>query len=148
MDDNDAAGVLSNSSEGYADIAAIYRLQASCVGYGFFQTINDGCGQTSDGTGFNTDEAQQGSAHCDTDCSGVRDADFAKHTPNTADTAANYVCISCLTGTGPCGRQVHCAAAPTRQSAWDFVNRDLNSAPFNMNSNTAYMTGNKVFYQG
>ncbi len=148
MDDNDAAGVLSNSSEGYADIAAIYRLQASCVGYGFFQTINDGCGQTSDGTGFNTDEAQQGAAHCDLNCSGVRDADFAKHNPNTADTAANYVCVSCLTGTEPCGRQVHCAAAPTRQSAWDFVNRDLNSAPFNMNSNTAYMTGNKVFYQG
>ena len=36
IDDNDANGALSNSSEGYADIAAIYRLQTSCVGHGFF----------------------------------------------------------------------------------------------------------------
>jgi hypothetical protein len=52
LDDNDAAGALSNSSEAYADIAAIYRLQTSCVGHGFFQTLNDGCGMTADGTGF------------------------------------------------------------------------------------------------
>jgi Zn-dependent metalloprotease len=146
MDDNDAAGALSNSSEGYADIAAIYRYQSSCVGYGFFQTVNDGCGQTADGTGFNADEAQQGAAHCDTNCSGVRDADWAKHNPNTPDTPQNYSCVSCLTSTGLCGRQVHCTAAPTRQAAWDFVARDLPTAGFN--SNTAFMIGNKVFYQG
>ena len=70
-----------NSSEGYADIAAIYRLQASCVGHGFFQTLDDGCGLTPDGTGFNTNEARPGAPHCDTDCSGVRDADWAKHVP-------------------------------------------------------------------
>src|SRR6185436_17493488 len=32
LDDNDAAGVLSSSSEAYADIAALYRLQSSCLG--------------------------------------------------------------------------------------------------------------------
>ena len=148
MDDNDAAGSLSNSSEGYADIAGIYRLQASCVGHGFFQTLNDGCGLTVDGTGFNTNEAQQGAAHCDTDCSGVRDADYLKHTPNTPDTALGFVCTSCLTGSGPCGRQVHCAAAPTRQSAWDFVARDLQSAPFSLDSQTAFIVANRLFYQG
>jgi Zn-dependent metalloprotease len=146
MDDNDSGGGLSNSSEGYADIAAIYRYQASCVGYGFFWTLNDGCGQTADGTGFNSNEAQQGAAHCDTNCSGVRDADFARHTPNTPDTPQNYSCVSCLASTGLCGRQVHCTAAPTRQAAWDFVARDLPAAGFN--SNTAFMIGNKVFYQG
>ncbi len=148
LDDNDAAGVLSNSSEGYADIAAIYRLQSSCVGYGFFQTLNDGCGTTSDGTGFNTNEAQQGAAHCDLDCSGVRDADYLKHSPNTPDTALGYVCTSCLTGSGPCGRQVHCAAAPTRQAAWDFAARDLQSAPFSLDSQTAFIIANRIFYQG
>ena len=146
MDDNDSAGALSSSSEGYADIAAIYRYQSSCVGYGFFSTADDGCGQTADGTGFNANEAQQGAAHCDTNCSGVRDADFARHTPNTPDTPANYTCVSCLPSTGLCGRQVHCTAAPTRQAAWDFVARDLPAAGFN--SNTAFMIGNKVFYQG
>jgi len=148
MDDNDAAGALSNSSEGYADIAGIYRLQASCVGHGFFQTLNDGCGMTIDGTGFNTNEAQQGAAHCDTDCSGVRDADYLKHSPNTPDTALGFVCSSCIAGTGPCGRQVHCAAAPTRQAAWDLVARDLQQAPFNFDSQTAFIIGNKLFYTG
>ncbi len=148
LDDNDSGGALSNSSEGYADIAGIYRLQASCVGHGFFQTLDDGCGLTVDGTGFNTNEAQVGVAHCDLDCSGVRDADYLKHNPNTPDTALGFVCTSCLTGSGPCGRQVHCAAAPTRQAAWDLVARDLQQAPFSLDSQTAFIVGNKLFYQG
>ncbi|HVG60001.1 MAG TPA: endopeptidase [Hyalangium sp.] len=148
MDDFDSNGVLSSSSEGYADIAAIYRLQTSCVGHGFFWTSNSGCGQTADGTGFNVNEAQTGAAHCATNCSGVRDADWAKHSDNTPDTPQNHVCPRCSSGTGPCGRQVHCAAAPARQAAWDFVSRDLRAAPFNYDSNTAFIIANKVFYQG
>jgi len=148
IDNFDANGTLSSSSEGYADIAANYRLQTSCVGHGFFWTANSGCGQTADGTGFNADEAQTGAAHCNTDCSGVRDSDWAKHANNTPDTPINFVCGSCGSGSGPCGRQVHCAAAPSRQAAWDFVARDLRAAPFNYDSNTAFIVGNKVFYQG
>lgn len=148
LDDNDAAGVLSSSSEAYADIAAIYRLQASCVGHGFFETSNKGCGTTADGTGFNANEALTGAAYCATDCSGVRDADWVKHTPSTPATALGFVCGQCTTGTGPCGRQVHCAAAPTRQAAWDFVARDLQGAPFNLDSQTAFVVANRIFYQG
>ncbi len=148
LDDFDSGGILSNSSEAYADIVAIYRLQDSCVGHGFFETINSGCGMTSDGTGFNANEAQTGPAVCCTDCSGVRDADYARHSPATPATALGFVCNSCLTSSGPCGRQVHCAAAPSRQAAWDFVARDLQAAPFNLDSQTAFMIGNKVFYQG
>ena len=129
--------MLSNSSEGYADIAAIYRLNASCVGYGFFWTANQGCGMTADGTGFNENEAQAGAAHCDLDCSGVRDADWDKHAGHAPDTALGFVCNSCSSGTGPCGRQVHCAAAPSRQAAWDLVKRDLMAAPFSLDSQTA-----------
>ena len=148
LDDNDAGGALSNSSEGYADIAAIYRLNASCVGYGFFWTADSGCGQTADGTGFNENESQVGTFHCDLDCSGVRDADWDKHADHTPDTALGFVCSSCSSGTGPCGRQVHCAAAPTRQAAWDLVKRDLMTAPFSLDSQTALIVGNKLFYQG
>ncbi|HET8646140.1 MAG TPA: S-layer homology domain-containing protein, partial [Vicinamibacteria bacterium] len=151
MDDFDTGGSLSNSSEGYADIAAIYRLQASCVGHGFsMATTPPGvCGLTLDGTGNNRNETQNGTAtHCNTDCSGVRDADWAKHVPNTPDTPTGFVCQSCNTGSGPCGRQVHCAAAPSRQAAWDLVTRDLTAAPFNFDSQTAFLIGNKVFYQG
>jgi len=148
LDDNDAAGVLSNTSEAYADIAAIFRLQESCVGHGFFSTSNKGCGTTADGTGFNANEAQTGAAHCDTNCSGVRDADWARHADGQPDTALGFVCGSCNSSTGPCGRQVHCAAAPVRQAAWDLVTRDLTSAPFNMSNQTAFILGNKLFYQG
>jgi trimeric autotransporter adhesin len=151
IDDNDTGGTLSNSSEGYADIAAIYRLQASCVGHGFnlATTPPPVCGLTVDGTGNNRNETQNGTAtHCNTDCSGVRDADWAKHVPNTPDTPTGFVCTSCNTGGGPCGRQVHCAAAPSRQAAWDLVTRDLTAAPFNYDSQTAFIVGNKVFYQG
>ena len=148
MDDNDTLGVLSNSSEAYADVAALYRLQASCVGFGFFQTIDDGCGQTADGTGFNTNEALTGASYCATDCSGVRDADFAKHSPATPATPLGFVCGQCTTGDGPCGRQTHCSAAPVRQAAWDFVTRDLTASPFLLDSQSAFIVGNRTFYQG
>ncbi len=148
LDDFDANGVLSNSSEGYADIAAIYRLQASCVGHGFSVGAAGTCGLTADGTGPNRNEAQVGAAHCNTDCSGVRDADWGKHADNTPDTALGFVCGSCSASSGPCGRQVHCAAAPARQAAWDFVARDLRAAPFNLDSQTAFVIGNRVFYLG
>jgi hypothetical protein len=148
LDDNDANGFISNPGEGYADIASIYRLEASCVGHGFFQTINQGCGMTADGTGFNVDEAQVGALHCSTDCSGVRDSDWAKHNPNTPDTALGFVCTSCGVSSGMCGRQVHCAGTPIRQMAWDLVTRDLTAGPFNMSSQTAFITGNRLFYLG
>ncbi|WP_163999773.1 PepSY domain-containing protein [Pyxidicoccus caerfyrddinensis] len=148
LDDNDAAGVLSNSSEAYADIAAIYRLPSSCVGYGFYQTINQGCGMTPDGTGYNVNEAQVGAAKCTTRCSGVRDADWGAHASATPSTPQNFVCTSCSAGSGPCGKQVHCAASPVRQAAWDFIARDLRAAPFSYDANTAQIIGNKIFYQG
>ncbi len=148
MDDNDSGGSLSSSSEAYADVAAIYRLQASCVGHGFFWTSNRGCGQTADGTGFNNNEALTGAAYCATDCSGVRDADWVKHNPSTPATALGFVCGQCTTGPGPCGRQVHCSAAPSRQAAWDFAARDLQAAPFNLDSQTAFIVANRIFYHG
>ncbi|HYN64423.1 MAG TPA: hypothetical protein VES36_07460, partial [Candidatus Limnocylindrales bacterium] len=148
LDDFDANGTLSSSSEAYADIAAIYRLQASCVGHGFFQTVDSGCGQTADGTGFNANEALTGAAYCATDCSGVRDTDWVKHNPSTPATALGFVCGQCTTGPGPCGRQVHCSAAPTRQAAWDLVARDLQQAPFNLDSQTAFIVANRLFYHG
>ncbi len=148
LDDNDANGVISNSGEAYADIAAILRLHASCVGYGFWWTSDRGCGVTSDLTGYNANEAQVGPSHCDLDCSGVRDADWDKHADHTPDTALGFVCNSCSGGSGPCGRQVHCAAAPTRQAAWDLAARDLQQPPFNYDWNTAFMIANRLFYQG
>ncbi|MET0555257.1 MAG: endopeptidase [Vicinamibacteria bacterium] len=148
LDQNDANGILSNSSEGYADIAAIYRTQDSCVGHGFFETRDSGCGPSADGRGFNVDEAQTGGAHCATDCSGVREADFAKHADGLPDTPLGFVCSRCAIGSGPCGRQTHCAAAPQRQAAWDLATRDLRAAPFFFDSQTAFLRASRLFYEG
>jgi trimeric autotransporter adhesin len=62
------------------------------------------------------------------------------------DTALGHVCSRCNTGPGPCGRQVHCAAAPQRQAAWDLVAQDLPNAGFS--PQTSFMIGNRLFYQG
>ncbi len=149
MDSFDSGGSSSNPGEAYADIAAILRLEASCVGHGFFDASTSGtCGLTVDGTGRNCNEAQTGAAVCCTDCSGVRDSDFAKHSPNTPATPLNFVCSRCLTGGAPCGRQVHCAAAPVRQAAWDLATRDLTATPFNLDSESAFLVANKLFYHG
>jgi subtilisin-like proprotein convertase family protein len=147
LDDNDSLGALSSSSEAYGDITAIYRLRTSCVGYGFFQTANKGCGMTADGTGFNQNESLTGS-YCDTNCSGVRDTDWAKHVTNQPATPQNFVCGHCSSGPGPCGRQVHCSASPARQAAWDLVARDLPSPPLNMSQEDAFNLGAKLFFQG
>jgi hypothetical protein len=145
LDDFDANGVLSNSSEGYADIAAVYRSQSSCVGYGFFWNYPSiGCGQTSDGTGYNCKEGPW----CCSDCSGVRDADYARYVGAPPFTPQNFVCPYCGSGSGPCGKQVHCAAAPSRQAGWDLAARDLQSPPFSFDSQTAFIVANKLFYQG
>lgn len=78
----------------------------------------------------------------------MRDADYLQHNPNTPDTALGFVCSSCQTGPGPCGRQVHCAAAPVRQAAWDLAARDLQAPPYNYDSQTAFIVANRIFYQG
>jgi hypothetical protein len=148
LDDNDANGSLSNPSEAYADIAAILRLQTACVGHGFWWTANQGCGMTVDGTGFNANNAQVGAPHCDLDCSGVRGQDWGQHADHLPDTALGFVCSKCQSGSGPCGREVHCAAAPSAQSAWDLAARDLQAPPFNYDSETAFIIANRTFYIG
>ncbi len=147
LDDNDVAGSLSNSSEAYADVASMYRLQASCIGFGFLATSDQGCGQTADGTGYNYNESQTGT-HCILNCSGVRDADWAMHADGLPDTPLGYVCTHCSSSSGPCGRQVHCSAAPSRQAAWDLAARDLQAAPFNLSQNDAFIVASKIFFQG
>lgn len=153
LDDNDAAGVLSNTSEGYADIATIYKTHSSCIGYGFWDTGSAGalgCGLTADGTGANTNEVGLSATnfHCATDCSGVREADWGSHVGGVPDTPQNFVCPQCGSGPGPCGRQSHCSGEPIRQAGWDLVARDLQASPFFLDRNNAFIVGNKLFYQG
>jgi hypothetical protein len=149
LDYHDAAG-KSNTSEGFADIVALYRQGVSCVGHGMLHTADRGCGQTSDGAGFNAEESDggPGAPHCALDCSGVRDADWTRHAHQSPDTPQNFVCGSCRTGGGPCGRAVHCAGAPIRQAAWDLFARDLQAPPFDLDGAGASILANRLFYEG
>jgi hypothetical protein len=86
--------------------------------------------------------------HCATDCSGKRETDWTKHADGRPDTPLGFVCGSCNAGGGPCGREVHCAAAPSTQSLWDLAVRDLRAAPFNMDAQTAWLTASRLYFVG
>jgi hypothetical protein len=158
LDDNDALGEMSDPSEAYADIAAMYRQQASCGGYGNRgkeSSNNLQCPTalnpyTWDGTGFNWSLEDVPPRHCFTDCSGAREMDYLKHADGVADTTQNFVCGQCSQSgvLGPCGREVHCAATPVDQAAWDLAARDLGAAPFLYSSETAFIVASKLFYEG
>ena len=66
-------GSLSNPSEAYADIAAILRLQTSCVGHGFCVDRQPGLRHDRGRHRVQRRTSQVGAAHCDLDCSGVRE---------------------------------------------------------------------------
>lgn len=169
LDDNDRPGTLgngdpSNPGEAYADIAAMYREQVSCIGYGVWGTdgsADRGCLMTADQTGFNQKLDETGQpAHCFDNCNGSREADYAKHqimtvppTPLGPDTVQNFVCERCgppgTAAPGPCGKSPHCeAAALVDQAAWDLATRDLRAAPFSYDSGTSFIVASKLFYQG
>jgi hypothetical protein len=170
LDDNDRPGTIgngdpSNPGEAYADIAAMYREQASCIGYGVWGTASSadqGCDTTSDMTGYNQklDQDDLQPLHCFDNCNGLREADYAKHlimtvppTPGGPDTAQNFVCQRCLPPSlgdpGPCGKEPHCeAAALVDQAAWDLAARDLRGAPFYYGSTTAFIIASRLFYLG
>ena len=78
MDANDVnGGIASPSGEGIADLYSALRLGDSCIGRGFF---SDGTVCTNGGT-------------C-TECTGVRDIDYAKKTKNKpfTHTESNNIC--------------------------------------------------------
>jgi hypothetical protein len=149
LDRFDANGAYSKSTEAYADIAALYRLNVSCIGHGLVASSEPaiGCEAAADGSP-NRNEARVGPAHCALNCSGLREADYLQHADGQPDTALGFVCNSCKEGNSVCGRGAHCAAAPVRQAAWDLVARDLQQAPFNLSSDTALLIGTRLFYQG
>ncbi len=146
MDDFDSNGMISNPGEGYADIAAVYRLRTSCVGRGFFWTRDTGCGQDPAGTGYNC----TGNGDCCLDCTGVRDVDWDKHASHTPHTPQTFILNNCPTAfcVGPCGRECHCEGYIPGESAWDLATRKLTSSPYNLDLETSFLVSERLFYLG
>ncbi len=143
MDDFDGAGD-SKPVETRADWTAILQTHQSCAGGGFWLS-NLGCGAEPGGSGYNCD----GYGDCCTSCSGIRDADWAKHVKNTPWTIANYgtVWSGCDSGYyfGPCGKEDHCESGIATQALWDLAVRDLPSL-CGMEQNSAWQLVDRLFY--
>src|SRR5947209_6269 len=126
IDQNDGTGTApeGGTGESYGDTTAIIALHNSCIGPGF---LGSNCGGYGDAC---------------TACTGVRDADFAKHASNTPATVANFTQVRCGAGSGPCGKEVHCESYVPTEAIWDFANRDLP----NPGTGPAWTTLDRLWY--
>ena len=126
IDQNDGTGTApeGGTGESYGDTTAIIALHNSCIGPGF---LGSNCGGYGDAC---------------TACTGVRDADFAKHVANTPATVANFTQVRCGAGSGPCGKEVHCESYVPTEAIWDFANRDLPGA----GTGPAWTTLDRLWY--
>jgi hypothetical protein len=130
MDDNDVSGSIPSSAqgggEGMADIYAALRLNASCIGRGFFV----------DGTlcGGYGDPCTPASG-----CTGVRDIDWANRTSGLPHDLT-WVQANC-------GTTSQCLGAAYSETVWDIIKRDL-PALYGMDSNTALEVGTRLTFIG
>lgn len=145
MDDNDANPAISAPGEAYADVAALLRLNTSCIGRGF-DDADDPCGGNGD--------------RC-TVCTGVREVDWAKRQsgqPHDLDWVNSPTFIGrggCVGGIfiptqqGPCGQGTHCEGSMASEAVWDLVKRDLPAyagAGFSIDDATAVEMAHRAFY--
>jgi len=134
LDNFDGSGGQSRPVETYADWMAALHLRDSCIGGGFYLVgtclgYGDPC----------------------TSCNGVREIDYGLHQSNTPWTAANFGSVwSCGAGgyQGPCGVSDHCESGISSQALWDFVNRKLSVAPYNMDQRSAWILADRLWYLG
>ena len=129
IDQNDGTGTAADGATGesYGDTTSIIALHTSCLGAGFLSGNCSGYGDAC------------------TSCTGVREADFAKHASGTAATALNFIKVRCPAGsggTGPCGKEVHCESYVPTEAIWDFANRDLPGA----GTGPAWTTLDRLWY--
>ena len=149
LDDNDANGVFSSPEEVYADLVSIIRLHASCPDRGWWWTLDVGCGSwTCPGNPSSTGFKCDGYGDCCTTCTGLRELDWAGHVSGAPHTPANFNCVYCGTGTGPCGAETHCENAPGAEAGWDLAARDLQAAPFNYDRQTAFELTSRSLFVG
>jgi hypothetical protein len=131
LDSNDGnSSADGGTGESYGDTNGFLMTHDSCMGSGFF----------SDGSKCS------GYGDACTQCTGIRDVDYAKHTSNTPHTPLNFVKTKCPTGScvGPCNRECHCEGYIGGEAAWDLAARALPAAGYD--SNTSWFILERLFY--
>ncbi len=123
LDDNDAnPSIVGVTQEGVADLYAAFRLNTSCIGRNFTASNCSGFGDAC------------------TACTGVRDIDYAKHVSGQPHT---YTWAN-----SNCSGAVHCTGHPYSESVWDLWKRDLKSAPYNLDEQTAHTVATRLLFIG
>jgi fibronectin type 3 domain-containing protein len=135
LDSNDGSPSSTvGSSESYGDLNGILATHASCVGINFIP------GQQCSGYGN----------PC-TACTGIRDADYTKHTYSTspatpAQLAATtgFHCSKSSSYPGPCGYEGHCESYIMSEVGWDLAAVDLPAAGYD--TNTSWFIADRLFF--
>ncbi len=150
MDSNDGmAPADKGTGETYGDFTGSLQTHGSCAGGGFFFTMNRGCGTST--VGFNC----SGYGDCCSNCSGIRELDYAKHasnlpyfaedlTSNVCAGCTTYACTTSATYAGPCGYEGHCESLISSQAMWDLPARDL--VTWGLDIDTAWQTMDRYWY--
>jgi subtilisin-like proprotein convertase family protein len=126
LDQNDGGGT-DNPGEAYGDTMALMSTHVSCIGRGFEPGVN--CG---------------GYGNACLNCTGIRDQDWDKRNNHTPSTPAGFI-STCSSGTGPCGKEVHCEGYLAAETMWDLANRDLPAA--GLDTATAWQLADKLWFK-
>ncbi len=115
LDSNDGNGLSPDlgTAEAYGDFTAALATRSSCIGPGF---LSGPCGGYGDAC---------------TECTGVRDLDWAKRASGAPHTVENFTRLRCPVKSsyaGPCGREGHCESYVASEALWDLAARDLPGA--------------------
>ncbi len=135
LDDNDGSPSSTvGSSESYADINALLMTHDSCIGVNFSPGVQ--C---------------SGYGNPCTACTGIRDADYAKHTYSTSPAVpiqliatTGYHCSRSRTYPGPCGYEGHCESYIMSEVGWDLAMRDLPASGYDVA--TAWFIADRLFF--
>jgi subtilisin-like proprotein convertase family protein len=128
FDQNDGGG-YDNTSEAYADVVAIFWHRDGCIGPGFYAD-----GRTCTGFGDTCLE-----------CTGVRDMDYTRRELNEPATPSGFVDPRCGSGSGPCGRQVHCESYPISEAIFELATVDLPAT--GMDEASAWQLAERLWYE-
>ena len=134
LDSNDGSGSSTvGSSESYGDAMAFLQTHDSCIGTNFIPGYK--CSGYGDAC---------------TTCTGIRDADYAKHSSNTpakpsqlANTTG-FHCSKSSSYPGPCGYEGHCESYIMSEVVWDLAARDLPAA--GLDATTSWYIADRLFY--
>ncbi|HEX4826058.1 MAG TPA: proprotein convertase P-domain-containing protein [Candidatus Polarisedimenticolaceae bacterium] len=128
LDQNDGGGT-DNPGEAYGDITALMSTHVSCVGRGFYASPPSNC---------------SGYGNACLNCTGIRDQDWNKRANHAPSTVSVFI-PTCNSGSGPCGREVHCEGYLAGETLWDLANRDLPAS--GMDTATAWQLADKLWYK-